>query len=505
MDRTYLWYCRTQIIYTYFERIIRIMFKALKKLQIIFILVISSLCFQMKAKVIPGSPFNDGMVLQQKSKVLLWGTAAPNSTVKIVGSWNYKMAKTTAAANGKWTAYLTTPKGSFTSYAVTITDGSEPVIIRDVLIGEVWLASGQSNMEMPLEGWTNYPLNNSPQVIAASIKYSGKLHFAKVDNICQREPQTSVPTKWKNCVPENSKDLSAVAYYFAAALIDKLQCPVGIINDNWGGSIVEAWLPAEILQGYKNVDLSDKAYKELNNHTPAGLYNGKIYPLRGYTLAGFIWYQGESNVNYAADQYATRFTDMITRWRNDWGKKDLPFYYVQIAPFAYNKNLNTTASASLREQQTKASHMLKNLGMVCTNDLVTPEEINNIHPGNKQPVGQRLANWALSKTYKQSGIEPEGPEFKKMKVSGKTVFLSFTNTKDGFNRKEDIVGFEICGADSIFHPAKAIVNDNTVIVTAPEVDAPLFVRYCFKDFLIGNLANNAGLPVFPFRTDNFPH
>jgi len=470
----------------------------------ILILTLSALSLGASARVIPGSPFNDGMVLQQESKALIWGKAHPGATVEVVASWDYKRITTTAAADSTWSLRIVTPKASFTPYAITLSDGSEPLVIRDVLVGEVWLASGQSNMEMPVQGWSCCPIDNSAQLIASAAAYSGKLHFCNIPNRSCRTPQHSVPAQWHNSNPQEILGFTAVGFYFAKALIDQLNVPVGIINDQWGGSNVEAWIPADILKSYGNVDLSDEAYKKMDQHAPAALYNAKIYPLRGYTIRGFIWYQGEANVGYHPETYARRLGDMVNRWRQDWGDKKLPFYFVEIAPYAYDKKVDGLKGAFLREQQHKAYHQIEYSGLVCTNDLVKPSETDQIHPANKQPVGQRLANWALRKQYGKTTIAICHPEYKSLKVKGDKAFLTFTHASEGFNREEGIQGFEICGGDSVFHTATAVVKNGKVVLRSVEVKQPVAVRYCFRNFLIGNLANKQGLPVLPFRTDNFP-
>ena len=470
-----------------------------------FVLLLTLPLLQLQARVYLGAPFNDGMVLQQESKVLLWGKAAPGASVTITPSWNYKNTVVQANADGRWTARLQTPKGGFTPYAITFNDGESPLVVRDVLVGEVWVATGQSNMEMPLQGWKDTPIDNSAAAIQQSIGYKGKLHFTYTPQaLYAKEPQDSMPAQWHDCTPETAKDFSATAYYFATTLINALQVPVGIINCHRGGSNVEAWMPRELLANYSDVDLSDKAYEKMNEHTPAGLYNAKVCPLKGYTIAGFIWYQGESNVGYANQDYANRLATMVSRWRRDWKQGNLPFYFVEIAPFEYGDSAQVRA-AFLREQQVLASHRIPNSGMVCTNQLVKPQEDKQIHPSNKQPIGVGLANWALAKTYKKENINYASPEFKSMKIKNGRAYISFTHAKNGFNLHDGFKGFEVCGADRKFVPAKAIVKNGQIVVSSPDVAEPVAVRYCFRNFQIGNLANNVKMPVIPFRTDNFEY
>ncbi len=472
-----------------------------KKLLIITLLSLASI-FHISAKVYPGAPFNDGMVLQRETKVNLWGKATPGSTVTIMASWNYKTFSTTTSQEGKWYISIPTPKASFTPYSITLNDGTDPVIIRDVLIGDVWFASGQSNMDMPLSGWEKCPIVNSAQAVASTANYSGKLHYAFVPHLESREPKDSVSAQWKNSTPENMKHCSAVAFYFASTIINKMNIPVGIIFCSYGGSTVEAWMPKEQLQNYPEVDLSDSAYKKINQQCPAVLYNAMLKPLIGYTIKGFIWYQGESNVGLWRDYYASHFSAMINEWRKEWKQGNLPFYYVEITPFKYG-NSSKIDAAILREQQYKALKLTKNTGIVGTNDCITAKEEDQIHPSQKQPIGTRLANWALAKVYKQDNIHYQHPAFKSLKIKRNRAYLAFTNTPNGFNRLQDIHGFEICGTDSIFKPAKATVKDKQIMLTSPDVETPVAVRYCFKNFQLGNLANKEGLPLIPFRTDKF--
>lgn len=472
-----------------------------KKLFLIVLLSLSCVLY-CDAKVYLGAPFNDGMVLQRETKANVWGKANPGSTVTLTVSWNHKTFSTTASQEGKWCIAIATPKASFTPYSITLNDGTEPVIIRDVLIGDVWFASGQSNMDMPLSGWTKSPVVNSSQFIAASPKYTGKLHYAYVPHVVSNEPQDSVSAKWKNCTPEDIKHCSAVAYHFASALIDKLNIPIGIIFCSYGGSTVEAWMPKELILTYPEIKLDDFKDKEINQQTPMSLYNAMLKPLIGYTIKGFIWYQGESNVGLWRDDYAKHFSGMISDWRKEWKQGCLPFFYVEITPFKYGDS-NRSDAAILREQQYKALKLAKNIGIIGTNDCVSAKEENEIHPSNKQPIGLRLANWALAKVYKFDNIHYSHPAFKSIKIKNNRAYLTFSNIPNGFNRFQDIKGFEVCGADSVFKAAKATVKDKLIMLTSPEVENPVAARYCFKNFQLGNLANKEGLPLIPFRTDNF--
>ena len=456
----------------------------------------------LTAKVRIGAPFGDGMVLQGKSKVSLWGKAKAASVVTILPSWNYKETKVKTDADGNWKTALPTPTASYTPYSITIKDGESTVLVRNVLIGEVWIASGQSNMEMPVKGWKDCPVANSAKTISEANKYSGKLHFMNIPMLSSAEPQDTVCATWKDCTTETVGDCSAAAYHFACTLSDNLKVPIGIINCSYGGSNVEAWIPKDILSSY-GIDVSEKAFKKLNMHTPSGLYNAMLHPLIGYTIKGFIWYQGEANVSYLKDDYVRHFSDMIKCWRKEWKQGTLPFYFVEIAPYKYDLPERKRA-AVIRAYQNEVAHTLAKTGMVPTNDLVTKNEESQIHPANKHDVGKRLANWALANDYKKANINYKNPEYKSMSIKNGRAYIAFKNTSNGFNRQDGITGFEICGTDKVFRPATVVVKDTKVMVYSPKVDNPIAVRYCFKDFQLGNLANKEGLPIIAFRTDNFP-
>ncbi|MBQ8098688.1 MAG: sialate O-acetylesterase [Bacteroidaceae bacterium] len=467
--------------------------------KIALLMALCGVVASIQAKVKPGSLIGDGMVLQQKSEVKLWGWAKPNATVKITSSWKAK-ATAQADASGKWETRLQTPEASFMPQEVTISDG-EKLKLSNVLIGEVWLGSGQSNMEMPLVGYRNCPIENLNQVVSDCSRYQGKLHFAVLDHQAPLQPVDSVKVEWKDCTPETIWKCSATCYFFGITLIDALHCPVGVISSSWGGTSVEGWVPREVAQNYTELNLSDENLKKNVWNTPIVRYNGKIHPIKGYTLKGFLWYQGEANRDNA-DKYASRLGDMVRTWRQLWGQGDLPFYEVEIAPFIY-EGINGQSAALLREAQLQFTHEVPNTGIVCTNDLVLPFEERQIHPAKKREVGQRLCYLALEKTYGKKGLMAESPEFQKMEVKDGKAYLSFSHCEYGFNLFNHIEGFEICGADKNYYPAQASHTHDglEIVLSAPEVKTPTAVRYCFKNWQLGNLANVGGMPVFPFRTD----
>lgn len=463
-----------------------------------FLLFSFCLCILLctEAKIQPAPLFNNGMVLQQKEKVKIWGWAVPETRITLQASWNSKQQTTVSDKTGRWQFFVQTPKASFKTWKLHLSDG-EPLVISDVLIGEVWFASGQSNMSMPLQGWEGCPVANSSRYIQTADKYSGHLRFAQQTYLPAAKPSSAATTPWTDCTGETAADFSAVGFFFGSILTETLHCPVGIIHSSCGSSRVESWTPKDLVDSYSNIEGKTDNAKDFNPMTPSVLYNGMICPFSGYTLKGFIWYQGEANVeNYS--EYATRLGNMITRWRQDWGNEELPFLSVEITPCLYFGRAKGRAPR-LREAQWKVTHAIPRAAMICTNDLVSPEEKRQIHPSRKYEVGQRLAWLALNKVYKQPTAKAHYSEFQKAKFSGNKVLLSFSNTDKGFLPNDSIIGFEVCGNDNVYFPATATIIGNKIEVGAPNV-IPKKVRYAFGDFFLANLRNGHGLPVVPFRS-----
>ncbi|NLX65692.1 MAG: sialate O-acetylesterase [Bacteroidales bacterium] len=451
------------------------------------------------AKPVLPEILSDGMVLQQNSKVNIWGKTDPGKTVEVKPCWSKTAVRATANNEGKWVAVIKTPEANYTPRTITITDGEE-VVLRDILIGEVWLASGQSNMEMPLNGFHHNPIMDSNETIAFSGQYPA-IRFVTIPKVQSFEPQEEVEGRWQLCNPANSPGFSATAFFFAETLHKSLNIPIGIIVSAWGGTKVESWIDREILESYQDVNLSEDVVNKLNPAArPMLMYNAMIHPLTNYVVKGFIWYQGESNVG-AHQVYPDRLHDMVSLWRTQWHNSDLPFYYVEIAPFEYG-NGNDPGAAYLREAQFKAQKLIPYSGMISTNDLVEPYELRNIHPRNKTDIGKRLAFMALNKTYGYDRVAAHGPEYSSMEVSDGKIIVSFDHAEEGFNRTDGIEGFEIAGADGEFLPAQAIVHNGKIVVSREGVDQPIAVRYCFRNFRIGNLAGIHELPVVPFRSDS---
>jgi sialate O-acetylesterase len=440
--------------------------------------------------------FGDNMVLQQKTDAAIWGTAAKGSTVKVTTSWNGKSYTGHAGSDGKWKVKVSTPSAGG-PYDVTVSDGST-LKLKNVMIGEVWVCSGQSNMEMPVKGYYNQPIKGSNEAIATSSNPGIRMFTVKKATSLQ--PVDDFTGSWQVCEPEYAGDFSATAYFFGLFLNKVLKVPVGLINSSWGGTRIEPWISENGFKKFEFVTLPDKNKQgELSPQTPTVLFNAMINPMVGYGIRGAIWYQGESNRN-EADKYVLLLPGMVENWRSVWGVGDFPFYYIQIAPFDYGKwGLN---SAYLREAQLKAATAIPNIGMACIMDL---GEKDNIHPADKKTGSERLALLALTNTYGKSGFASSGPTLKDMTIEGQVVKLTFNNASNGLTSfGKELSCFEIAGADKRFSPANASITDEGITLMSPDVSVPVAVRYAFSDFIIGDLFNIEGLPASSFRTDNWP-
>ena len=466
-------------------------------------LILSLICLAAAwgaaAKVELPEIIGSDMVLQQNAQCRLWGWADPRATVRIETSWGAECT-VRSDADGRWSALVNTPAGSYEPQQVTIVSGDR-VVLDNVLIGEVWFAGGQSNMEMPLRGFNNCPIAGANEIIARAGNMRDRLRYVKIPLTAAYTPQERVPGKWRPCTVETAPDFTATGYFFAELLADVLHVPVGIVDCTWGGTRVEGWTNREILETYPDIDLTEKGI-EATTHwlRPMVMYNAMLHPVAGYTVRGFLWYQGESNVNQYKD-YAVRLSNMVGLWRSLWRQGDIPFYYVEVAPFAYGSG----NGPYLREAQWEARELIPNSGVICTNDLVEPYEATNVHPKNKRDVGHRLAFMALNKTYGFSDIACESPRFRSIEIRDGKAYVALSHTEEGFSRMEDIRGFEVCGPDRVFHPADVAVDRRKLllVISSKEVVRPVAVRYGFRDFMPGNLANIRGLPVVPFRTDDF--
>ena len=484
---------------------------------------------------------SNNMVLQQKSAVPLWGWAKDGETIRINVSWSCNVLETVTDSNGFWTAKIDTPQ-SGGPYELKFIDGNDVCKIENVLIGEVWLCSGQSNMEMPVaKGVRGYGgVDNYKQEIAEG-NYPGIRLFFVARNTSQ-EPQSDCTGQWTVCSPKTVGSFSAVAYFFGRELHKTLKVPIGLIDSSWGGTPAEAWTSRRTLESdpdfkailtrydeaVRKYPQAKKEYErklqewadsngvspkpqppvapEHHHQAPAGLFNAMISPLIPYRIKGVIWYQGESN-RTRAYQYRKLFPAMIANWRNAWGQGEFPFYYVQIAPFNYSilytppSKENECFCPELQEAQFKTLSV-PNTGMVVTTDI---SDLNDIHPKNKVEVGRRLALWALAKNYGKTNIVYSGPLYKSMDIEDAKIRISFDNVGSGLMVKgSQLSWFTISGEDRQFVPANAVIDGNEVVVWSEQVKKPVAVRFGWNMVAQPNLFNKEGLPASPFRTDDWP-
>ena len=466
--------------------------------------------------------FTDSMVLQQKQENRIWGKDNPGQVVTIsVGE--KKLTATTDAA-GNWEAKLPAME---VGAALTITVvGSSTKTISDVLVGEVWVCSGQSNMQ-----WS-VAQSNDPDLerLAANYPNIRMINFPQTGS---QEPIWSHDDrKWKVCNPENVSQFSAVGYFFARQIHQTTGVPIGMVNNAWGGSACEAWVNPELLKSdgrfnkmMDNWSANAERFKALSekkdrskeeedqlknlgnqmrgNQRPANIYNGVLKSHLGYGIKGAIWYQGESNASRAY-QYRDLFPLMIDNWRKEWGQGDFPFYWVQLADFkAEAKEPAESDWAELREAQTMTLDRLAHTGQAVIIDI---GEGKDIHPKNKVDVGRRLARLALANEYGIQ-VDPQSPRYAAMQADADAIVLSFNHLTSGW-RPFDVnepIGFTIAGEDKKFYPAVAkIVEGNKVRVSSPSVPKPVSVRYAWADNPVCNMFSTSGLPLTPFRTDNWP-
>ncbi len=446
---------------------------------------------------------SDNMVLQQQSDARLWGWATPGSVIEITGSWAPAVTVSTVTnSDGRWDAMIPTAEASYTPYQINVKGDGSDITLDNILLGEVWFCSGQSNMEMPLRGFWTQPVEGSGEAIAYSGMRKG-VRMATVPKLSAYTPQERTQGSWKISNPANSPEFSALAYFYACTLNDLLDVPVGIISCSYGGSKVEGWQSREQLVNYPECDIEkekvDTTMYEFSRINV--MYNAMLHPLIGYTIKGFVWNQGESNVGLH-DTYPQHQLDMVTDWREKWGQGELPFYFVEIPAWIYSGADNIEA-ALFRECQHHAAEILPNSGIISTADLIYPHELYDIHGSRKKEIGERLAFLAAARTYGIEGMPVDNPSFRSMTIDGEKAILSFYNTALGFMPRQNMEGFEAAGEDGVFQPAVANQDPRTlqIIVTCSDVPEIKAVRYNFKNFSVGKVFNTLGLPLIPFRTD----
>lgn len=440
--------------------------------------------------------FGDNMVLQQQSTCNLWGTATANKMVKVKTSWDGRQYSVKADEIGHFQLKIQTPAAGG-PYSITFNDGRE-TRLDNVLVGEVWICSGQSNMEMTMKGFKAQPVEGATEELMQCRDQQLRLFTVKRNS--QFAPVDTVSGAWQEANAASVREFSATAYYFGKTLRRNLGVPVGLIVVSWGGSACEAWMNADWLRAFPTVKVPQSAADIWSkNRTPTVLYNGMLRPIIGYTMRGAIWYQGEDNVN-RSETYADLLSTMIRGWRSDWQQGDFPFYYCQIAPYDYSLINWDYNSALLREQQAMVEQRVDNCRMAVLMDAGLEY---GIHPRKKKVAGERLALLSLSNTYGVKGL-PEFATYSSVEFKNDTAVVAFDRSKEWvyFNNGPRGENFEIAGADKVFHQAEAWVERNRVYVHSSEVSHPVAVRYGFKNWVEGDLFHD-GLPVSSFRTDNW--
>ena len=498
------------------------------KKQACLLIVLLLLLQQLQANMKLPAIIADNMVLQQQTSVALWGWADPNEQIEVTAGWNNQTVKTVADAKGNWLVRMNTIKAGG-PYTLEF-KGHNSIRVNNILLGEVWLCSGQSNMEFPLakgQGWRTGIFDYEKETAAANYP---NMRLFTVKQAVAGEPLKNVEGSWGSCTPETAAGFSAVAYFFARKLMQETGIPVGMIHTSWGGTPAESWVSKEVLESngilqpiltrydkavidypevQKKYETDLDAWKKAprdeskpepkkpvdplkDSKSPTKLYNAMIHPLVPYTLKGVIWYQGESN-SPRAYQYRTLFPALINSWRKEW-QTSFPFYFVQIATH-YKQH------PEVREAQLMTYRSVPNTGMVVITDL---GDSTDVHPRNKLPVGERLARWALAKQYGRKDMVYSGPLYKSSEQKGNKIILSFEYA-DGLNSPEALLNeFVIAGADKKFVKANAKIVGNIIEVWSDEVAKPTAVRFAWKPFSRPALFNKAGLPASPFRTDDWP-
>ncbi len=441
----------------------------------------------LSAKIVLSNIFKDHMVLQRNSDVTVWGWGDLNEEVVVVTSWNNKEYSTKTLLTTKWQIQVKTPEAGG-PYTLRFKGKSNEIMLEDVLIGEVWLCSGQSNME-----WSaNNGIDNADKEIE-NANYPNIRFFTVLKRTSATE-QDHVYGEWETCVPETMRYFSATGYFFARRLQGELDIPIGIIDTGWGATSAEVWTPKSVFEG--DNFLKEQARKiQVNTWAPVQasiLYNGMINPLKNFKIAGALWYQGESNVANA-ESYEALFSSMITSWRESWGY-DFPFYYVQIAPYKYG---TAEKGVQVRDAQRRVLK-LSNTGMALVSDICT---IDNIHPTNKQDVGLRLANLALKEQYQALDATVNGPLFKELIILGKKMEVVFENAEGLRFTGKELTHFELAGDDEMFYPAKASIKNDRVLLRSDKVKEPKRVRYGWSNTTLANLFNSTGLPASSFISD----
>ena len=473
-------------------------------LSLIALLTLTVLNSSAKVELAP--LFADNMVLQRDSEAAIWGKAEPGARVVITSTWDKGKTVVHADEQGQWKARVKTPSAGG-PYEMTFNDGDK-VTLRNILIGEVWICAGQSNMEMTMRGFGGQPVEGAADLILGA-KPSIPIRSCNLSKIKSLDLQDECDARWYEHTSEGVAEASATAYFFAKRLYDILGIPVGIINASWGGSPIEAWMDPELLRKefadeFSFAHLDTKIWPEENAwKAPGVLYNGMLHSIAPYTARGFLWYQGCDNIS-RYEQYKRLQPAFAKMLRQEWGNDRMPFYFTQIAPYGYF-NPDAPDAGYMMWAQAQTLEMIPLSGMAATHDT---GEINCIHPADKKSVGDRLAYLALVNDYGYKGIEAATPLPIDFLFEEGQAIVTFEAGEMGLNPlSKDVDGFELAGEDGIFYPAMGIVlwNDprRVLVYKCPQVQKPVAVRYGMKNWSEATLFNSSGIPVSPFRSDNY--
>tara|TARA_B100000809_G_scaffold204793_1_gene206280 strand:+ start:16163 stop:17620 length:1458 start_codon:yes stop_codon:yes gene_type:complete len=477
----------------------------MRKLSLIILIATFNLLFvqSIRAEVKLPAIVSSNMVLQRNTTIMLWGWADAKEKITINASWLNEQLNIEADKEGNWIVELQTTNTK-APQTIKIISKESDILLENILFGEVWLCSGQSNMQQPVKGYNGQPTFGS--AMATTKSANPNLRLFTVDRVGSKTPLQDVEkyTSWQQANHRNVSRFSAVAYFFGQQLQEILDVPVGLIHASWGGSPIQAWISKDVLNGYQKVSLDELDITKMTRSIPTALFNAMINPLTQYTIKGALWYQGESN-RLEPENYKKLFPAMVKDWRQRWGIGDFPFYYVQIAPFMYGNNNNAFQtvdnSAFIRETQLQCLDLIPNSGIAITMDI---GDDYCIHPPKKKEVADRLLFNALNQTYGYNTVDFAAPIFDSQEVKDGGIVLKFKNAETGLYSYDKLEGFEIAGEDKIFYPANAkIVNRRHVFAISDDVPNPVAVRYAWRNWVVGTLYDVNLLPASSFRTDKW--
>jgi len=441
------------------------------------------------------------MVLQRDTKITLWGWANPNEEITIKMSWISSPVAVSSDREGNWRVEVNTTN-SKDAQTINLKSKKSDITLGNILFGDVWLCSGQSNMVRPVRIYQNEA--NYVSILAEADNPNLRLFIINKSGSKTPLKELMDYKGWQQASSKNIEPFSAVAYFFGKRLQETLGVPVGLIQSAYGASTIQSWINEETLNKYEEVSIDDTLFEKTPNKVPTVLFNAMINPITSFTIKGALWYQGEAN-RQEPDQYKRLLPAMVESWRSLWRVGDFPFYYVQIAPFTYGNNEpfgNVKNTAFMREAMAECSSLIPNSGMAVTLDVGNE---TNIHPIQKIEVADRLLRWALHGTYGLEDVDCFSPTFESKDKVNNGLLLNFSNAENGLSSKGKILtGFEIAGADKVFYPAEAEIRDyNKVYVKSNRVANPIAVRYGWRNWILGTLYDGSGLPASSFRTDDW--